>query len=70
MEFSLLQRFLFDFFICAYLTLRCQFTQAILTTVMLFDPLPELRIFLRENLLNLSGTIRHRFPSFEGYQAT
>jgi hypothetical protein len=65
MEFPLLQRFLFYFFIATDVFLGDQFVQAVFTPVMFFDPLLELGIFLSENSLNVSGTIRHRFPSFE-----
>jgi hypothetical protein len=65
MKFSLLQRFLFQFFLDRDVMLSGQFVEAVFTTVMLLNPLPELRIFCGENLLNVSGTIRHQLSSFE-----
>src|SRR5262249_27979076 len=64
MQFPLLQTFLFELFLVRDLTLRRQLVEAILTAMMLFDPLPELGVFLRENLLNVCGAIRHRLSSF------
>jgi hypothetical protein len=69
MKFPLLQRLLFELFLSSDLVLRDQLVEAIFTPVMFFDPLPELGVFLSENSLNVSGTIRHRFPSFEGHFA-
>jgi hypothetical protein len=66
MKFPLFQHLLFELFLAGNLVLRDQLVEAIFTPVMFFDPLPELGIFLSENSLNVSGTIRHRFPSFEG----
>src|SRR5687767_11903552 len=43
-KFSLLQCLFFDFLICAYFVLRNKFIQPALTLMMLFDPLPELRV--------------------------
>src|SRR2546430_11138959 len=65
MEFPLLQRLLFDFFFSRDLTLRREFRQPMLTLMVFFDPITEFRIFTAENLLNVGGTIRHRFSSFE-----
>jgi len=63
MEFPLLQRLLFQLFFARDLVLGSEFVETIFTPVMFFDPLPELGIILRENSLNVSGTIiRHRFP--------
>lgn len=65
MELSLLQRLLFHFFVGSDLTLSDQFVEAVFTPVVLLNPLPELGIFCGENLLNVSGTIRHQLSSFE-----
>jgi hypothetical protein len=64
-EFPLLQRLLFDFFVTRDLRFRRQFLETIFTPVMFFDPLPELGVLLRENSLNVSGTIRHRMSSLQ-----
>jgi len=64
-KFPLLQRFLLDLLLGCHLVLGGELTQACFALVMLFDPLAELGVLGAENLLNVSGTIRHRSSSFE-----
>ncbi|HEY2323719.1 MAG TPA: hypothetical protein VGJ82_12745, partial [Thermoanaerobaculia bacterium] len=64
-EFSLLQRLFLHFLVRSDLMLSGQLVEAVFAMVVLLNPLPELGIFCGENLLNVSGTIRHQLSSFE-----
>src|SRR5207245_1680933 len=64
-EFALLQRLLFEFLLDCHLRLGSELAQARFTRVMLFEPTAEFCILGAENLLNVFGTIRHPFSSFE-----
>jgi phosphatidylserine decarboxylase len=65
LEFSLLQRFLFELFIEGDLVLGYELAEARLACVMLIEPLAELFVFGAENPLNVSDLIRHPLSSFE-----
>src|SRR5712664_2635494 len=65
MEFSLLQRLLFDFLFGGHLALGGELAETRLTCMMLFEPVTELLILAAENPLNVRGAVRHPSSSFE-----
>src|SRR5690606_28806173 len=64
-ELPLLQRLFFQLFLGRDLALAGQLVQSLLTSMVLIGPGAKLGVGVGKNLLNVSGTIRHRRSSFE-----
>jgi hypothetical protein len=65
LEFSLLQRLLFELFVGRDLVLGRELAETRLARVVLIEPFAKLLVFGAENPLNVSDLIRHPLSSFE-----